>query len=379
MINAIISEFNPFHNGHKYLIEKAKLKTNADATVCIMSGNFVQRGEAALWDKHERAAMAIKGGADLVLQIPTAHSLSGASVFARSGVYIASALGIETSLCFGSEDEDITPLYSLALIDRQKLANAFKSAIDSGISYAQAAQKAYEACNADASIIKSPNNLLAFEYIKEVIAQKSDLKIVNIKRVGTDHDSDLTTDGFASASFIRNNLDSDMSGFAPEISPVRLDTKKLEDLILFSIYSKTANELSQFADMTEGIENRFFEASKDAKTYDMLCQNVKSKRYTASRIRRTAINVLLQNPKGLYKTLPDCIRVLAFNDKGRALLNDISKKSHLPVITKPADYKKLGSLHFELEVRATDIFDFCCYNRKGKGSEYKNSPIYIKE
>ena len=178
MINAVICEFNPFHNGHKYLLQKAKEKTGADATVCIMSGNFVQRGEAALWDKHTRAASAVRGGADLVLQLPTAHTLSGASVFAQAGVFIADSFGVPTSLCFGSENADIGELFALADIDREKLSQNFKKLTAKGISYAAAAQKAYELCSANADILKSPNNLLAFEYIKA--AKGSSLEIVNI-------------------------------------------------------------------------------------------------------------------------------------------------------------------------------------------------------
>lgn len=376
MINAIICEFNPFHNGHKYLLEKAAEKTGAEATVCIMSGNFVQRGEGALWDKHTRAAAAVRGGADLVLQLPTAHSLSSATFFARSGVFIANALGVPTSLCFGSEAEDISPLFLLSQIEPERLAESFKAAAKTGMSYAAAAQSAYESFGTDASILKTPNNLLAFEYIKA--AKDTDLQIVNIPRVGDIHDGSSPRESFASASYIRKNIARDMSAFASGLTPPRLDPKKLEQLLLFSVYNKTAEQLCGIADMTEGLENRFYEVSRSADSFDALCEGVKSKRYTAAKIRRTAISVLLQNPKGLYKRMPDCLRVLAFNDRGRALLKKLADTASLPVITKPADCEKLGSLHFELECRATDIYDFCCFDRRGGGSEYKISPIYIK-
>lgn len=378
MINAIICEFNPFHNGHKYLLEKAKQKTQAGATVCIMSGNFMQRGEASLWDKHTRAAAAVKNGADLVLQIPTAHSLAGASVFASSGVFIASSLGVETALCFGSESEDISSLKSMAEIDRNKLETFFKDAISKGVSHAAAAQMAYESMGCDASLIKKPNNLLAFEYLKAIKEQKSSILPVNIQRAGTDHDCQSPKDFFASASYIRNHISEDMSGFAPSVTAPMLDKSKMENLVLFSLYNKTRQELFSFADMTEGIENRFYEVSRNAKTLNQVFEGVKSKRYTASRIRRTAYNVFLQNPKGLYKQTPPCLKVLAFNDRGRALLKDLAQKALLPIITKPADYKKLGSDHFELECRASDLYDFCLYRPKGGSVEYRQSPIYIK-
>ncbi len=377
MLNAIICEFNPFHNGHKYLIETAKNKTSADATVCIMSGNFMQRGEPSLWNKHIRAAAAVRGGADLVLQLPTAHSLAGANVFAKAGVYIASALGVETALCFGSESEDISALYSLADIPREKLALAFETAIKSGKSYAAAATEAYSAFSDNVEILKTPNNLLAFEYIKAA-KQLGGVETVNIERVGADHDGQEIKDGFASASYIRKNIDRDMTAFAPLITAPMLDIEKFEQHLLFSVYTKTPSQLSEFADMSEGLENKFYESARSARSFAELCAGVKSKRYTAARIRRTALSVLLQNPKGLYKQMPPCLKVLAFNERGRTLLKTLSKTAALPIVTKPADYKKIDSQHCLLEERASDVYDFCCTDRRGGGSEYKISPIYIK-
>ncbi len=378
MINAVICEFNPFHNGHKYLLEKAKEKTGAKATVCIMSGNFVQRGEPSLWDKHTRAAAAVRGGADLVLQIPTAHCLAGASVFGTAGVYIANSLGVETSLCFGSESEDITSLIELAKTDKKKLDENFKIALSQGVSYAQAAQTAYTMCGMDAQILKTPNNLLAFEYIKAAINLGSDLKIVNIQRTGDCHDGQNPDGAFASASYIRKNISEDMSAYADNLTSPCLDIEKFEQFLLFSLYNKTKAELSQFADMTEGIENRFYEVSRKSESFEQLCQSVKSKRYTAARIRRTAVNAFIGNPKGLYKQMPPCLKVLAFNDNGRELLKELTAKAKLPIIIKPSDYEKLGSAHFDLECRASDLYDYCCFNKKGGGVEYRQSPIYIR-
>lgn len=380
MINAVICEFNPFHNGHKYLLEQAVKKTGANATVCFMSGNFVQRGEPAITDKHTRAAAALEQGADLVFQIPTAHTLAGASVFAGAGVFLASAMGVPTTLCFGTESEDLTPLYTLALVDRKKLASAFTSHIKSGKSYAAAVTAAYADCGAgDAEALKSPNNLLAFEYIKAIIDQKSDLKIQNIVRVGAEHDGQTTEGGFASASFIRQNPET-ASQFAPVILPTRLDRATFDNLARFSIYTKTPFELSQFADMSEGLENRFCDAAKTAVSLDSLIDAVKSKRYTRSRLCRAAVNVLIGNPKGLYKRNPPCLRVLGFNDRGRELLKELSNTATLPIITKPADMENLpdARAHFELECRASDIYDYCCFNKKGGGVEYRMSPVYKK-
>lgn len=381
MVNAVICEFNPFHNGHKYLLDTACEKTGADYTVCFMSGNFVQRGEPAVCDKHTRAAAAVKYGADLVFQIPTAHTLANATVFADAGVYMASAMGVPTSLCFGSEDEDLTPLFKLALVDKLTLAKHFESALSSGKSYASAVMDAYsKCCGENADILKSPNNLLAFEYIKAIIAQKSDIKVVNIKRQGTSHDSVMTSDGFASASYIRKNRGADISEYVPEPLPFALDELRLETTLMYSLYSKTAAELSQFADMSEGLENRFLSAAKSSKTYDELLEKVKSKRYTHSKLRRASMSVLLQNPKDLYKTKPPFMKLLAFNTKGRELLKTLNNTCSLPIITKPSDAAlvKGATAHFELECRASDIYDFCRKIRTGGGNEHRISPIYVK-
>ncbi len=379
MINAVISEFNPFHNGHKYLLETAKNKTGAQYTVCFMSGNFVQRGDIAVCDKHTRAAVAVRYGADLVIQIPTAHTLSSASVFARSGVFMASSLGVETNLCFGSESEDITPLMRLADVDRKQLALRFKAEVATGKSYGAAVTAAYLSLGAkDAQLLTQPNNLLGFEYIKANNELGGKLNIVNIARVGTAHDSALVHNGFASASFIRKNGKSDMR-YMPEIVPFTADVELFETMLLFSLYSKTCEELAIFADMTEGLENRFYAASRTAKNINDLFKTVKSKRYTHAKIRRAAVNVMIGTPKHLHNENPPALKVLAFNDKGRKLLKILSDTCTLPVITKPVEAKKINSAHIQLEERASDIFDFCSKTRRGGGIEYRMSPIYIKE
>lgn len=377
MINAVICEFNPFHNGHKYLLEKAAQTTGAEATVCIMSGNFVQRGEPAISDKHSRAAIALMHGADLVLQIPTAHSLASAELFARSGVIIADALGVETTLCFGLESEDMTPLLNLAKAPKDELAKHFSKHIKSGDSYALAAWKAYsELTGENADILRSPNNLLAFEYIKAVQDIKSDMHLQSITRVGTEHDSESPSGSFASASFIRNQESAEK--YVPTVTLRRLDREKYSAHLLFSLYTKTADELSGFADMSEGLENRFVKAAGSAKTFDELINAVKTKRYTRAKLCRAAVNAFLEVPKPIARSAPPFIKVLGFNDKGRALLKTLANTSKLPIIIKPTDAKGVAPEHFELECRASDIYDYITVNPKGAGTEYKMSPIYKK-
>lgn len=376
MVNAVISEFNPFHNGHKYLLSQAKQKTGAQYTVCFMSGDFVQRGEMAFADKHTRAAAAVKHGADIVFQLPTAHVVAGASVFGDAGVYCAASLGVDTHLCFGSESEDISGLFALADVDRNLLSAALKEEIKSGKSVAQAMTDAYFALGADAELLKTPNNLLAFEYIKAAKEQKAELDIVNIVRKGVSHDGDETAGEFASASYIRKNSSGDMSAFMPEKMMCETDKARFDSLLLYSILSKTPDELVKFADISEGLENKFAECAKKAKTPDELYMAVKSKRYTHAKIRRAALSVLLQNPKGLYKRKVPYLKVLAFNDNGRQLLKILSDSAKIPIVTKASEGEKLHKEHFALECRASDLFDFCRHKQAGR--EYTMSPVYVK-
>ena len=378
MVNAVISEFNPFHNGHKYLLEQAAKKTGAEFTVCFMSGDFVQRGDIAYANKHLRAAVACKNGADIVFALPTAYAVSSASHFARAGVFMANSLGVDTTLCFGSESESIDPLFALAKIDRNALADEFKNQIKTGKSFGDALTASYSVLGADATPLKTPNNLLAFEYIKEALAQNGNIKISNVKRAAIDHDSEIANGEFASASYIRKNGGQNCGGFMPEIIDDQIDRKTFDTILMYAIMSKTADELSAFADMSEGIENRFFEAAKVAKTPDELFELVKSKRYTHAKIRRAAMSVLLQAPKGLCATPVPYLKVLAFNDKGRQLLKTLEKTCSLPVVTKASDGKNISQKHFELECRASDIYSFCMKQKRDGGSEYTHSPVYVK-
>ncbi len=377
MVNAIICEFNPFHNGHEYLMRAAKAKTGADFTLCIMSGNFVQRGQPAFCQKHLRAAAAVHCGADLVLQLPTAHTLAGAQVFAGAGVYIASRLGVDTSLCFGSEDGDLTELFKMAEIDSSVLRAGFAKAAQSGASYAAAAMRAYGECSEKgAQMLKKPNNLLSFEYIKAAREQKSDIRLVNIPRRGA-HDG--APDGiYASAGYIRAHEDCDNSKYMPRPLSRGIDIQKYEQLLLWTVYSKTAEELEGFADLDEGLSNRVYSAAKSARTVDELYMLIKSKRYTHAKIRRAVTGIIIGNPRGLYKTPPSCLRVLALNDRGRGLLKRLCDSADLPIIIKPRDAEGIADGHFPLECRATDVYDFCSANRQGRGREYLVSPIYVR-
>ncbi len=192
-ICGIICEYNPFHNGHLYLLEQAKAQTNADAIVCIMSGGFVQRGEIAIIDKYTRAKHAILAGADAVIELPTVFATANAELFAKGAVHILSSIPDFSHLCFGAEDENAEKLIKTAklLLDEPiEISQKIKGELTKGVSYAKARANAWSGI-IDEGYISSPNNILALEYVKALLTKNSNADICPIKRIGSGY-NDLT-------------------------------------------------------------------------------------------------------------------------------------------------------------------------------------------
>lgn len=330
----IICEFNPFHKGHKYLIDC--VKHNDDCVICAMSGNFVQRGEPAVYDKFQRAETAIKNGADLVIEIPTVYSTLSAQGFAKAGTVLLEATGICDGLAFGAECDDAEELLKLA--DRIKEKDALiKKELVKGLSYPAARQKAVSS-----PLLELPNNILALEYLSI-----TKLKPIAVKRIGAGHDSNDTE---YSASEIRRNI------------PLKDKASLLncEKAVLYKLRTMKAEDFAEIDDVSEGLENRIEDAVKKAESLEELYSLIKTKRYTHSRIRRIILRAFL----GINKTdnAPQYIRVLAFNAKGKALLSEMKEKATLPIIIKYADAKAVGGevlKGIEREFSFTDIYGLC--------------------
>ena len=383
MINIVICEFNPFHNGHKYLIQEGARLTGAGATVCIMSGHFVQRGEAAVLDKYQRAQIAVHNGADVVLQIPSAFTLGGAQVFARAAVEMAAALNTPASLVFGAEDPDLSPLYSLCGICQSAVDTELRAGLNNGLSYGRALFEAYNKLDSDnAALLLKPNNLLAFEYMRAILKIGADIKPRAVKRRGAAHDGCVPANGFASASFIRANLlDEDVKKFMPQRVIDQIDRQKADTVALFALKSVKREQLKGIAGVSEGLEHRIISAAKRAGDMPQFYKLAATKRYPLSRLRRIVISLLVENKAGLHLTSVPYLRVLAFNDKGRALLKDIKPRCQKPVVIKPGNTPAdgLAGRHFRLECRCTDIYDFLSKRPKASGREFLEGPFYIRE
>lgn len=370
---AIICEYNPFHNGHKYQIEQAKL--THDAVVCIMSGSFVQRGDIAIFDKWTRADAAISCGCDLVIELPVCFSLNTAERFAYGGVSLADSLGIVDTLLFGSECGDIKKLISAAsllLNEPLEISEEIKKHMAEGMSHPSAKTKAYSRI-IDEDLIKEPNNILGIEYIKALKAINSTITPQTIKRNSVSHHDLNSANEFASATLIRQllNENKDISKFVPVKYPKPVKSDKLNELLRYKLLEMSADELSQINDVSEGLENRIKEAIKECMTFDEICEYVKSKRYTLSRIRRILLSSLLGIDKNISKNPPSYIRVLGATKRGLELLSLIKENSTLPIITKTADFKGFNK-SFNLDIYATDVYNII--HNKPTGEDFYTSP-----
>lgn len=351
-ISAVVCEYNPFHNGHKYQIETAKKQLGCDAVVGIMSGNYVQRGTPAIFDKKIRAKAAIENGMDLVLELPTVLTLQSAERYAKNAVGTLNALGCVDTLFFGAECPDTDALMSIAEV----LANedfyykrALKSHLDKGLSFAVSRSNAVKDVigSASAEILSTPNNILAVEYCKAIIKAKSSIKPYAIHRKAVEHNSDTPKDGYASATAIRNYMEygENYDEYVPEnlyekyketevYSEVNAQKAMLANLCLMPI-----EKLAQIADVSEGLEYSLKRTAFTANTLDELLENVKSKRYAYSRLKRIVLNAYLGITKEDAEIAPQYIKILDFNDVGRAVLNMSKKTATLPLAKNGAQVK----------------------------------------
>ena len=356
-IAAIICEFNPFHNGHKYLIDKVKSE-HADCVVAVMSGNFVQRGDVAITDKFQRAKAALLNGCDLVVELPTVFALSSAAKVAQGGVHIADALGADI-LCFGAENDDTKKLIELSRIFESDDLNAkIKEYLSNGEYYPKAVSLAVKELYSDeyADILSGANNTLGIEYIKAL--KSTTISPVAIKRNGTDHDSDVVTQDIASATYIRKLIseNNEYACYAAMDVEYHTDIQKLETAILYKLRTMTKEQLEALPDVNEGLHNRIFECCRNSNSLSELYNNLKTKRYTLARLRRIVMCALLDITKDMQQNDVQYVRVLAMNSVGSKLLSGCK----LPLMCKyPQDYNKLsdiGKAMFDIDVKATDVF-----------------------
>ncbi len=356
----IIAEYNPFHKGHEYLIEEAKRITNASNCVIVMSGNFVQRGEPAIYNKHSRCQMAIECGADLVIELPVVFATSGASFFAKAAVGLLDSLGVVDYICFGSESGQIDSLVQIARVlvnESDEYKKAFKQVLSLGRTTAAARQAALDAIGMDGSLVASPNNILAIEYIKALLELNSSIIPVRIKRLGKDYDDSSVDEGiFSSAMGIRALIQqgNDFINHIPAAcvenimkeTPVFFDEIKEYINMLLGQKISAGEALENFYDVKVETANKFENHYWQAADVDELIEATATREVTRGNIKRSLMHILLDIKKEeadrwIENGMIFYIRVLGFTDKGARLLGKIKKKSKIPIISNPVEGKQI--------------------------------------
>ena len=377
-ILGIIAEYNPFHNGHLYHLKESKRKCNAKYVVAIISGNFTQRGDASIVNKFEKAKMAIENGIDMVIELPTLYSISSAENFADGAIKILNELNFITHISFGSESGNINQLNNIASIltdEPEEFSKLLKEELRKGSSFPVARQNAIEKFlnltnkNEFNKLLKSPNNILAIEYLKALKKTKSNITPITIERKNVDYYSENIVENFASSTKIRkeisenlnmytnimdinnmdinnmnmNNMDVNMDMFLNSCMPKKSydiikeniekgnciqSLKCFEDMIFYKLRSMQINEIKELPDVCEGLENVIKKASNETNSLEDLINMCKSKRYTRTRIQRILIYALLgitRQDIEMSENVNPYIRVLAVNKNGRELLSIINK------------------------------------------------------
>ena len=394
----VVCEYNPFHNGHEYHLRESRLRAKTDAVVCVMSGDFVQRGEAAIYSKFARAEAACRGGADVVFELPLAWSLASAEGFARGAVGLLGALGAST-LSFGMEAERTEDLDFLArkLLEPQTLAGIRAlMAEDASISFAAARQKTLErSVGSAARLLEGPNNILAVEYLKAIYDLRLELAPLGVRRLGSEHDG-AGEGNSRSASELRALLKrgEKTSAYIPYAVAAVYERdaalgrgmpsrETLETALLSRLRTLDAARCAALPDASGGLGERLERAAAEEPSLDAVCAAVKNKRLAMSRVRRAVVCAALGVESGMADGIPPYARLLAATPRGRELLGEIKKTSAVPIVTKPAAVRELDGASvraFKLGAAAHDLYALgyrAAEERRG-GADWRTGPRIIE-
>lgn len=389
-VTGIIAEFNPLHNGHKYLIETAKEK--GDKVVVVLSSDFVQRGDCAIYNKSTRTKAALICGADLVIELPTVWSMSGAEKFALGSVFLLKSTNIVNSLTFGVQDDNLSLINDIAYyLNSVEFKEEIKNRLNTNKTFATIREEIIKSkFNISEDMLKDGNNILAIEYIRACLNLGFNPTINTVKRIGTSHDSSLTTETFAGATYIREQIRQNSLEDVEKFIPAELfelyhnsdisDFSRLHNAILFKLRSMNEEYFKELPDLSEGIENRFYKAVQSAKSFDELLEILKTKRYTLSRIRRLVLNAALGIFESDSPALPPYIRVLGFNNNGEELVKEISKHSTLPIIINSKQAQSLNGVAenvFKKQSEITDLYNLAFKSPNPCGSDYSYNTVKI--
>lgn len=385
----IVAEYNPFHGGHQYQIRKIRESCGADTpVVAVMSGDFVQRGEAASYDKFTRAEAAVRGGVSLVIELPLPWSLSSAEGFARGGVGLLGATGVVGALSFGSESGDLSAIEkTAAVLDTPEYNETLKAMLTGGTPFAAArAGTARALLGNTAAVLNTPNDLLAVEYLRAAAKLGHTFKYIPIRREGSVHD------GAGSASELRALLREgeslagripgeawDVFRCADEAGRGFVSPESLRTAILSRLRERTPEDFAAVPDAAEGLHFRLYEAARRGVSPEEIADLARSKRYAHARLRRMVMCAALGVRAGDADGVPPYIRALGFDARGAALLREMKTHAALPVIIKSArirDENETARRVFDLGSRARDLWVLGWQNRAAQAadSDYRATP-----
>ena len=394
MLAGIVCEYNPFHNGHLYQLQKVR-QAGADAVVCVMSGNFVQRGECALADKWKRAEIAVRCGADAVIDLPVPWAVSSAENFAKGAVYLLKQFGVDV-VSFGSEHVGREKLLLAAKsVDDEGVAALTKKYMSSGLNYPSSLFKGVKELygNEIADIISSPNSTLAVEYIRQT-AKYDGLDFMPVKRKGAAHDS-LSAEGeYLSASRIRQDIteqkinadalpEATFNVLYPELergfAPCLLTNN--ERGILSALRELSVSQLEAYVSDENGLAQRIADAVRASCSLNELYEAVKTKNYTLARVRREVLSAYLKIPKQTALGLPPYMKILAVSEAGLSLLSWAKKNSAIPIVTRHSEMQNLSceaKAIYDLQCSSTDKLALLSPRARECGLEQKSSMLIIR-
>lgn len=409
----IVAEYNPFHNGHLYLMEKAQQEENFAAIIVVMSGNFLQRGEPALCDKWSRAEMALRCGADLIIELPLGFAARSAYYFARGALQLLHRTGVVTHLAFGAENANLPLLKSIAEVitsEPPEYKAILRRHLGSGLSFPLSRSLALQEYAGETQIesqqtMLGPNNILALEYLHVIAEEKLPFSPLAIKRRGSYHSPELSQ--YSSATAIRQALLGNVRSheIAPALPAPCLDilqreitrgrapiqANMLEQAILFKLRTTSAEALSEIYEVSEGLEFRIKAAANTSGSQEELRQTIKSKRYSLSRINRTLLYSLFDLSKNQINSFdkegPLYLHLLGFSAKGQKILQEIKIKSSVKIFNRGSDMKRtyddsrgtvLGDM-IAADALATDVYSllFPAPAARAGGRDFKTSPVIL--
>ncbi|PKR78521.1 nucleotidyltransferase [Halalkalibacillus sediminis] len=375
----LIVEYNPFHNGHKYHFESSKEKTNADVTVAVMSGSFLQRGEPAIIDKFHRTKAALSHGVDIIIELPFVYAVQYADLFAHGSVQLLSSLGVDT-VCFGSEEGSIEPFkdaYKTYIKNEKKFKKKLHENLDLGQSFPTASRNAYDEIGLVSNTIDlgQPNNILGFSYVKAAASMPNQINVDTIQRTKSGYHDPTINEDIASATSIRkeiisvNELTKGAIQALPDATIEQLKAYQRENgqwhdwsyyfpFLRYLIETKSIEELQQIHGMEEGLEYRMKQTIKEADDFEGWMKLLKTKRYTWTRIQRVLTHLLTNTKKEEIESIKKLeeapyIRILGMSKNGREFIQQQKKQLDQPLI---ANLQEFEHPMLQIEERASDAY-----------------------